>query len=38
MDYIIKVVGGALIFGLLAIALRRKFERNIHASYNGLLL
>jgi hypothetical protein len=27
IDYIIKIVGGALIFGLLAIALRRKFER-----------
>jgi uncharacterized protein YjbI with pentapeptide repeats/uncharacterized protein YeeX (DUF496 family) len=26
-DYIIKIVGGALTFGLLAIALRRKFER-----------
>jgi hypothetical protein len=27
IDYIIKIVGGALTFGLLAIALRRKFER-----------
>lgn len=27
LDYIIKIISGALIFGLLAIALRRKFER-----------
>ncbi len=27
IDYIIKIVGGILTFGLLAIALRRKFER-----------
>jgi hypothetical protein len=27
IDFIIKIVGGALTFGLLAIALRRKFER-----------
>jgi uncharacterized protein YjbI with pentapeptide repeats len=27
IDYIMKIVGGALTFGLLAIALRRKFER-----------
>jgi hypothetical protein len=27
IDYIIKIVGGALTFGLLAIDLRRKFER-----------
>ncbi|MDQ3903398.1 MAG: hypothetical protein M3247_07140, partial [Thermoproteota archaeon] len=27
IDYIIKIVGGALTFALLAIALRRKFER-----------
>jgi hypothetical protein len=27
IDYIIKIVGGALTFGLLLIALRRKFER-----------
>ena len=27
IDYIIRIVGGALTFGLLAIALRRKFER-----------
>jgi hypothetical protein len=27
MDYITKMVDGALTFGLLAIALRRKFER-----------
>jgi hypothetical protein len=27
IDYIIKIVGGALTFGLLAITLRRKFER-----------
>jgi hypothetical protein len=27
IDYIIKIVGGALTFGLLVIALRRRFER-----------
>jgi hypothetical protein len=27
IDYITKIFGGALTFGLLAIALRRKFER-----------
>jgi hypothetical protein len=27
IDYTVKIVGGALTFGLLAIALRRKFER-----------
>jgi hypothetical protein len=27
IDYVIKIVGGALTFGLLIIALRRKFER-----------
>jgi hypothetical protein len=27
VDFIIKIVGGALTFGLLAISLRRKFER-----------
>jgi hypothetical protein len=27
IDYIIKIVGGALTFGLLIIAFRRKFER-----------
>jgi hypothetical protein len=27
IDYVIKIVGGALTFGLIAIALRRKFER-----------
>lgn len=27
IDYIIKIVGGALTFGLLLIAFRRKFER-----------
>jgi hypothetical protein len=26
-DYIIKILGGALTFGFIAIALRRKFER-----------
>jgi hypothetical protein len=26
-DYLIKVIGSALSFGLLAIALRRRFER-----------
>jgi hypothetical protein len=27
IDYVIKIVGGAVIFGLIAIALRRRFER-----------
>jgi hypothetical protein len=27
IDYIIKVVGGAVTFGLIAIVLRRRFER-----------
>jgi hypothetical protein len=27
LDYAIKIAGGVLTFGLLAIALRRKFER-----------
>ena len=27
IDFVIKIVGGAITFGLLAIALRRKFER-----------
>jgi hypothetical protein len=27
IDYITKIVGGALTFGLLVIAFRRKFER-----------
>jgi hypothetical protein len=27
LDYVIKITDGALTFGLLAIALRRKFER-----------
>jgi hypothetical protein len=27
VDYIIKIVGGAVTFGLIAIALRRRFER-----------
>jgi hypothetical protein len=27
IDYVIKIVGGALTFGLLLIAFRRKFER-----------
>lgn len=27
IDYVIKIIGGVLTFGLLAIALRRKFER-----------
>jgi hypothetical protein len=26
-DYIIKIVGGAVTFGFIAIALRRRFER-----------
>jgi len=29
IEYIIRIVGGALTFCLLVIALRRKFERNI---------
>lgn len=28
IEYVIKIVGGAVTFGLIAIALRRKFERN----------
>lgn len=27
IDYIVKIVGGVLTFGLLIISLRRKFER-----------
>jgi hypothetical protein len=27
VDYVIKIVGGAVTFGLIAIALRRRFER-----------
>jgi hypothetical protein len=27
IDYFIKIVGGAVTFGLIAIALRRRFER-----------
>jgi hypothetical protein len=27
IDYIIKIVGGAVTFGLIAIALRGRFER-----------
>ena len=27
IDYVVKIVGGALTFVLLAVALRRKFER-----------
>jgi hypothetical protein len=27
LDYVIKTIGGVLTFGLIAIALRRKFER-----------
>ncbi len=27
IDYMIKVISGVLVFGLLAIALRRRFER-----------
>jgi hypothetical protein len=30
IDYIIKIVGGSVTFGLIAIALRRRFERNYH--------
>jgi hypothetical protein len=34
IDYITKIVGGVLTFGLLAIAFRRKFERKyIHVDY-----
>jgi hypothetical protein len=38
IDYIIKTLGGALTFGLLAIALRGKFERNIHGSHKGYVI
>jgi hypothetical protein len=27
IDYVFKIVGGAVTFGLIAIALRRRFER-----------
>jgi hypothetical protein len=27
IDYVIKIIGGAVKFGLIAIALRRRFER-----------
>jgi hypothetical protein len=27
IDYVIKIVGGVVTFGLIAIALRRRFER-----------
>jgi hypothetical protein len=27
IDYVIKIVGGAVTFGLILIALRRRFER-----------
>lgn len=27
LDYVIKIVGGAVTFGLIAIAIRRRFER-----------
>jgi hypothetical protein len=27
VDFIIKIIGGAVTFGLIAIALRRRFER-----------
>ena len=30
IDYFIKIVGGSVTFGLIAIALRRRFERNYH--------
>jgi hypothetical protein len=30
IDYIIKIVGGAVTFGLIAIALRRRFERKYY--------
>jgi hypothetical protein len=29
IDYVIKIVGGAVTFGLIAIALRRRFERRL---------
>jgi hypothetical protein len=32
IDYVIKIVGGAVTFGLIAIALRRKFERRFRHS------
>ena len=30
IDYVIKIVGGAVTFGLIAIALRRRFERKYY--------
>jgi hypothetical protein len=27
IDFVIKIIGGAVTFGLIAIALRRRFER-----------
>jgi hypothetical protein len=27
IDYVIKIVGGAVVFALIAVALRRRFER-----------
>jgi hypothetical protein len=30
IDYFIRIVGGSVTFGLIAIALRRRFERNYH--------
>jgi hypothetical protein len=30
IDYIIKIIGGAVTFGLIAIALRRRFERKYY--------
>ena len=38
IDYIIKTLGDALTFGLLAIALRGKFERNIHGGHKGYVI
>jgi hypothetical protein len=35
IDYIIKIVGGTLTFGLIAIALRRKFERKFRLRLSG---
>jgi hypothetical protein len=36
IDYIIKIVGVAVAFGLIAIALRRRFERKYTLSYGYL--
>jgi hypothetical protein len=33
IDFIVKIVGGALTFVLLGVALRRNLKENIHVSY-----